>query len=173
MFPPRPHHPILHSHASSPASSPFLISLRYANKPTFLASFSKSRRCQMWLLSMRWVILILLQIDLLLLTVKVKNTHFVSYLSLRCSCFRAVDPWRPDTPHSDDARPRLDTILRPFKLIPGTSPFFPSVYFLRDWFLAFQVLSTTGMNTAWLTIRKNHLRFSRYMQKKLRLSRLG
>ena len=76
MFSPRPHHPILHSHASSPASSPFLISLRYANKPTFLASFSKSRRCQMWLLSMRWVILILLQIDLLLLTVKVKKYSF-------------------------------------------------------------------------------------------------
>lgn len=32
-----------------------------------------------------------------------------------------VDPWRPDTPHSDDAKPRDDTILRPFKLIPGTS----------------------------------------------------
>ncbi|KAF9449108.1 hypothetical protein P691DRAFT_813128 [Macrolepiota fuliginosa MF-IS2] len=30
-----------------------------------------------------------------------------------------VDPWRPDTPHSDDARPRPDTTLRPFKLIPG------------------------------------------------------
>ncbi|KAF7768313.1 hypothetical protein Agabi119p4_7556 [Agaricus bisporus var. burnettii] len=30
-----------------------------------------------------------------------------------------VDPWRPDTPHSDDAKPRDDTILRPFKLIPG------------------------------------------------------
>jgi hypothetical protein len=31
-----------------------------------------------------------------------------------------VDPWRPDTPHSDDAKPRDDTPLRPFKLIPGT-----------------------------------------------------
>ncbi|KAJ8495194.1 hypothetical protein ONZ45_g12967 [Pleurotus djamor] len=30
-----------------------------------------------------------------------------------------VDPWRPDTPHSDDAAPRPDTILRPFKLIPN------------------------------------------------------
>ncbi|KXN80843.1 putative serine protease EDA2 [Leucoagaricus sp. SymC.cos] len=30
-----------------------------------------------------------------------------------------VDPWRPDTPHSDDARDRPDTPLRPFKLIPG------------------------------------------------------
>ncbi|KAF4577249.1 hypothetical protein EYR36_005236 [Pleurotus pulmonarius] len=29
-----------------------------------------------------------------------------------------VDPWRPDTPHSDDAKPRPDTALRPFKLIP-------------------------------------------------------
>ncbi|KAF8885674.1 serine carboxypeptidase S28-domain-containing protein [Gymnopilus junonius] len=29
-----------------------------------------------------------------------------------------VDPWRPDTPHSDDAPDREDTILRPFKLIP-------------------------------------------------------
>ncbi|KAG5653760.1 hypothetical protein H0H81_010847 [Sphagnurus paluster] len=31
----------------------------------------------------------------------------------------AVDPWRPDTPHSDYAKDREDTILRPFKLIPG------------------------------------------------------
>ncbi|KAJ3562051.1 hypothetical protein NP233_g9817 [Leucocoprinus birnbaumii] len=30
-----------------------------------------------------------------------------------------VDPWKPDTPHSDDARSRPDTTLRPFKLIPG------------------------------------------------------
>ncbi|KAL0945264.1 hypothetical protein HGRIS_000775 [Hohenbuehelia grisea] len=30
-----------------------------------------------------------------------------------------VDPWRPDTPHSFNARPREDTSLRPFKLIPG------------------------------------------------------
>ncbi|KAF8073998.1 serine carboxypeptidase S28-domain-containing protein [Lyophyllum atratum] len=30
-----------------------------------------------------------------------------------------VDPWRPDTPHSDYAKNRKDTILRPFKLIPG------------------------------------------------------
>ncbi|KAF5360739.1 hypothetical protein D9756_005098 [Leucocoprinus leucothites] len=33
--------------------------------------------------------------------------------------FSIVDPWRPDTPHSDDARSRPDTTLRPFKLIPG------------------------------------------------------
>lgn len=32
-----------------------------------------------------------------------------------------VDPWRPDTPHSDDAKGRADTILRPFKLIPRMS----------------------------------------------------
>lgn len=32
----------------------------------------------------------------------------------------AEDPWRPDTPHSQYyAKPRADTILRPFKLIPG------------------------------------------------------
>ena len=31
-----------------------------------------------------------------------------------------VDPWRPVTPHSDEADDREDTILRPFKLIPGT-----------------------------------------------------
>jgi len=32
----------------------------------------------------------------------------------------AVDPWRPDTPHSEwYAKDRKDTILRPFKLIPG------------------------------------------------------
>ncbi|KAJ7244057.1 hypothetical protein C8J57DRAFT_1555993 [Mycena rebaudengoi] len=30
-----------------------------------------------------------------------------------------VDPWRSMTPHSDNSRPRNDTILRPFKLIPG------------------------------------------------------
>ncbi|KAH9480734.1 putative extracellular serine carboxypeptidase [Psilocybe cubensis] len=30
-----------------------------------------------------------------------------------------VDPWRPVTPHSDDAPKRNDTILRPFKLIPN------------------------------------------------------
>ncbi|KAJ7213888.1 serine carboxypeptidase S28-domain-containing protein [Mycena pura] len=30
-----------------------------------------------------------------------------------------VDPWRPDTPHSDYALDRADTTLRPFKLIPG------------------------------------------------------
>ncbi|KAF8810219.1 peptidase S28 [Phlegmacium glaucopus] len=29
-----------------------------------------------------------------------------------------VDPWKPNTPHSDDATDREDTILRPFKLIP-------------------------------------------------------
>lgn len=44
-----------------------------------------------------------------------------SFLMVPCSC--VVDPWRPDTPHSDDARPRLDTTLRPFKLIPGVSSF--------------------------------------------------
>ncbi|KAJ7160080.1 serine carboxypeptidase S28-domain-containing protein [Mycena filopes] len=30
-----------------------------------------------------------------------------------------VDPWRPATPHSDYAYDREDTVLRPFKLIPG------------------------------------------------------
>ncbi|KAI0354883.1 peptidase S28 [Trametes cingulata] len=30
-----------------------------------------------------------------------------------------VDPWRPVTPHSEYARDRVDTILRPFKLIPN------------------------------------------------------
>ncbi|KJA23225.1 hypothetical protein HYPSUDRAFT_137830 [Hypholoma sublateritium FD-334 SS-4] len=30
-----------------------------------------------------------------------------------------VDPWRPDTPHSDDVAWREDTVLRPFKLIPN------------------------------------------------------
>lgn len=30
-----------------------------------------------------------------------------------------VDPWRPDTPHSEYAASRKDTILRPFKLIPS------------------------------------------------------
>jgi len=31
-----------------------------------------------------------------------------------------VDPWRPCTPHSSYAPDRGDTMLRPFKLIPGT-----------------------------------------------------
>jgi hypothetical protein len=40
-----------------------------------------------------------------------------------------VDPWRPDTPHSDDVEWREDTVLRPFKLIPSmTSTFFFKVY---------------------------------------------
>ncbi|KAJ4482389.1 serine carboxypeptidase S28-domain-containing protein [Lentinula aciculospora] len=30
-----------------------------------------------------------------------------------------VDPWRPDTPHSDYANEREDTMLRPFKIIPN------------------------------------------------------
>jgi hypothetical protein len=37
------------------------------------------------------------------------------------SPIRAVDPWRPATPHSDYAYDREDTVLRPFKVIPGTS----------------------------------------------------
>jgi hypothetical protein len=32
---------------------------------------------------------------------------------------RTVDPWRPATPHSDYAYDREDTVLRPFKIIPG------------------------------------------------------
>ena len=31
-----------------------------------------------------------------------------------------MDPWRPNTPHSVYAPEREDTVLRPFKLIPGT-----------------------------------------------------
>ncbi|KAF8651928.1 hypothetical protein AX16_004572 [Volvariella volvacea WC 439] len=30
-----------------------------------------------------------------------------------------VDPWRPDTPHAEEAYDREDTLLRPFKVIPG------------------------------------------------------
>jgi len=33
----------------------------------------------------------------------------------------AVDPWRPATPHSEYADDREDTVLRPFKMIPGLS----------------------------------------------------
>ena len=33
-----------------------------------------------------------------------------------------MDPWRPDTPHSDVALNRQDTVSRPFKLIPGVLP---------------------------------------------------
>jgi hypothetical protein len=36
-----------------------------------------------------------------------------------------VDPWKPDTPHADDAKDREDTILRPFKLIPSASVSLP------------------------------------------------
>ncbi|CCM03509.1 uncharacterized protein FIBRA_05643 [Fibroporia radiculosa] len=42
-----------------------------------------------------------------------------------------VDPWRPDTPHSDYALPREDTLLRPFKLIPGGVHHYDE-YGLRD-----------------------------------------
>ncbi len=38
-----------------------------------------------------------------------------------------VDPWKPDTPHSQYAEDRKDTILQPFKLIPSA---FPSCIFL-------------------------------------------
>ncbi|PCH40119.1 peptidase S28 [Wolfiporia cocos MD-104 SS10] len=42
-----------------------------------------------------------------------------------------VDPWRPDTPHSEYAKDRGDTILRPFKLIPGGVHHYDE-YGLRD-----------------------------------------
>ena len=47
--------------------------------------------------------------------------------------------------------------------------------FLHDLFSVSitQVLSITGMNTVWLIIRKNHLRFSRSTQKRLGLWRRG
>lgn len=43
----------------------------------------------------------------------------------------AVDPWRPYTPHSDygGAEERDDTLLRPFKIIPGAFQFFSSEFF--------------------------------------------
>jgi hypothetical protein len=34
---------------------------------------------------------------------------------------KPVDPWRPNTPHSEYAPKRGDSILRPFKLIPSKS----------------------------------------------------
>lgn len=40
-----------------------------------------------------------------------------------------VDPWRPATPHSDYAKDREDTIVRPFKLIPGMLCFY--IYFVN------------------------------------------
>lgn len=58
-----------------------------------------------------------------------RSFHFLSIhslLTVLCSC--VVDPWRPDTPHSDDARPRPDTTLRPFKLIPGMFLFWPECF---------------------------------------------
>ncbi|KAH9841596.1 peptidase S28 [Rhodofomes roseus] len=42
-----------------------------------------------------------------------------------------VDPWRPDTPHADEAPLRADTILRPFKVIPGGVHHYDE-YGLRD-----------------------------------------
>ncbi|EPT05266.1 hypothetical protein FOMPIDRAFT_1013559 [Fomitopsis schrenkii] len=42
-----------------------------------------------------------------------------------------VDPWRPDTPHADEALLRPDTILRPFKVIPGGVHHYDE-YGLRD-----------------------------------------
>lgn len=44
-----------------------------------------------------------------------------------------MDPWKPYTPHSDYAEDREDTILRPFKLIPGkpTPSFSSNVSVLR------------------------------------------
>lgn len=56
--------------------------------------------------------MILLLTDLLSLTEAV-CTHFFALL------IRIVDPWRAVTPHSDHAKDREDTILRPFKIIPG------------------------------------------------------
>ncbi|KAF7299748.1 hypothetical protein HMN09_00980700 [Mycena chlorophos] len=41
-----------------------------------------------------------------------------------------IDPWRPQTPHSDDAYGREDTVMRPFKLIPG------GVHHWDEWGLA-------------------------------------
>ncbi|KAH9936342.1 serine carboxypeptidase S28-domain-containing protein [Fomitopsis serialis] len=42
-----------------------------------------------------------------------------------------VDPWRPDTPHADEAPLRADTILRPYKVIPGGVHHYDE-YGLRD-----------------------------------------
>ena len=44
----------------------------------------------------------------------------VSYLFIEIDAgLLSEDPWRPNTPHSDIAKPRPDTIIRPFKLIEG------------------------------------------------------
>ena len=51
-----------------------------------------------------------------------------------------VDPWKPCTPHSFYATPRADTILRPFKLIPGTFYSFSSAFTLVDCLVGCDIL---------------------------------
>jgi hypothetical protein len=56
------------------------------------------------------------------LSLMAKVCSFASQIEDRLTdtvLFHEVDPWRPDTPHSVDAKDRADTILRPFKLIPS------------------------------------------------------
>ena len=49
-----------------------------------------------------------------------KVLFYYSY-AIFSSFSKLVDPWRPNTPHSEYAPKREDTILRPFKLIPSKS----------------------------------------------------
>ncbi|TRM64170.1 serine carboxypeptidase S28-domain-containing protein [Schizophyllum amplum] len=44
-----------------------------------------------------------------------------------------VDPWRPDTPHSEDANDREDTISQPFKLIPNAVHHYDEYGYLNIW----------------------------------------
>jgi hypothetical protein len=46
--------------------------------------------------------------------------HLLDLWTLDFKLKLPVDPWRPVTPHSDEADKREDTILRPFKIIPST-----------------------------------------------------
>ena len=58
----------------------------------------------------------------------------------------SVDPWRPQTPHSDDAPDREDTVLRPFKIIPGECVFFFSQCAGTDVFLNLKMPFIITMN---------------------------
>lgn len=50
-----------------------------------------------------------------------EGTPFTRLTLLRTNGLLLEDPWRPNTPHSDDAQPRPDTTIRPFKQISGAS----------------------------------------------------
>ncbi|KAF8214964.1 serine carboxypeptidase S28-domain-containing protein [Mycena galopus ATCC 62051] len=66
-----------------------------------------------------------------------------------------VDPWRPATPHSEYAYDREDTILRPFKLIPG------GVHHFDEWGLL-------DLDDEPVEIRKIHLEMIHFVKEWLK-----